>query len=106
VNYIPSLVVPFWLIQLAHKAAMEATSKEVLLQIHVASIASSDSVLSVSLSTSQVEVRSTIGLQIVVHAEGTSLLSSSSAIIGPSITLKKTTRLAREICILRRLYGE
>lgn len=89
------MVAPFWLIQLAHSAAIEATLKDLLLQIHVASIASSDSVLSVSLSTSQVEVRSTMGLQIVVHAVGTSLLSSSSASTGPIMIVEKITRLAR-----------
>lgn len=99
-RHIPSVVAPFWLIQLAHNAAIEATLKDLLLQMHVASIASSDSVLSVSLSTSQVEVRSTIGWQIIVHAVGTSVLSSSSASTGPIMIVEKATRLAIEKRIL------
>src|SRR3954471_14674111 len=80
---------------------MEATLKDLLLQIHDASIESSDSVLSVSLSISQAEVRSTIGLQMVVHAVGTSLLSSSSARTRPMIIAEANTRLVMERCILK-----
>jgi len=86
---IPSVVAPFCLIQLAHNAAIAATLKDLLLRIYIASIASFDSVLSVSLSTSQVKVRSTIGWQIVMHAVGTSLLSSSSASTGPIMIVEK-----------------
>lgn len=78
--------------QLSHKAITEATSKLLFVQMQFASIASSALLLATSRkspllsfvlfslgSMSHALLRSTMGWQMVLHVEGTSSASSSSA---------------------------
>lgn len=104
--------------QLAQSAITAATSKLVFVQIQFASIASSSdsslsrrrnflfllSSLSVSLgSISHVLVRSIMGWQIVVHADGTSSARSSSAkVTGMAVASPARNNVG---CIGRRIWG-
>lgn len=110
-GFSPSDVFPFCEIQLAQRPITPATSKLLFVQMQLASMASSESSvwrrrsllrlsLSVSLgSMSQVLVRSTIGWQMVVHAEGTSSARSSSA-RAAGMTVARAARRVAE-CMLR-----